>query len=92
MILTFSDLCLAEIKSLAYIGLINYDNNKINSRPEGEIMAKYLISFETMKSFMHVRSVVIMIIYLLQKKHKGNQNIFNLLAKHFILFYQSLVF
>lgn len=54
----FSDLCLAEIKSLASTGLINNDNNKINSRPEGEIMAKYLLSFETMKSFMHVRTFI----------------------------------
>lgn len=50
------DLCLTEMKSLARIGLINFPggNNKITSKPEGEIMAKYSISFETMKLFMHV--------------------------------------
>lgn len=56
MILIFSDLCLTEIKSLASTGLVNFSNNTITSSPEGGIMAKYLISFETMKSFMHVRS------------------------------------
>jgi hypothetical protein len=54
--LNISDLCLTEIKKLACTGLIHFsdENNKITSRPESEIMAKYSLSFETMKSFMHV--------------------------------------
>lgn len=55
-ILKILDLCLAEIKALAFTGLINFcdGNNKITSKPEGEIMAKYSISFITMKLFMQV--------------------------------------
>lgn len=57
MILNVSDLCLTEIKALACTGLISFgdENNKITTTPEGEIMAKYSISFVTMKSYMHVR-------------------------------------
>lgn len=56
MVLYFLDLCLMSIKSLGCIGLINYHdgNNEITSKPEGEIMAKYSISFTTMTLYMQV--------------------------------------
>jgi len=49
-------LCLTEIKELACTGLINFidGNNEIISKPECEIMAKYSISYATMKNFMQV--------------------------------------
>lgn len=52
----FLDLCLTEIKALANSGLINFldGSNKITSKLEGEIMARYLISFATMKTFTQV--------------------------------------
>jgi len=57
--LTISDLCLTEIKALARTGLINFvdGNNEITSKPECEIMAKYSISFVTMKKYMQVCSM-----------------------------------
>jgi len=54
--LTISDLCLTEIKELASAGLINFvnGNNEITPKPESETMAKYSISFVTMKKYMQV--------------------------------------
>ncbi|VVC29408.1 Hypothetical protein CINCED_3A012551 [Cinara cedri] len=51
------NLCLTSIKSLACTGLINcFDgNNKIISKPEGEIMNKYSISFATMNLYMQLK-------------------------------------
>ncbi|KAF0761666.1 putative ATP-dependent DNA helicase HFM1 [Aphis craccivora] len=51
------NLCLTEIKELACTGLINLidGNNKIISKPECEIMAKYSISYATMKNFMQLK-------------------------------------
>jgi len=57
--LKISDLCLTEIKALACTGLINFvdGNNEITANPECEIMAKYSISFATMKKYMQVCSM-----------------------------------
>ncbi|XP_022174599.1 probable ATP-dependent DNA helicase HFM1 isoform X2 [Myzus persicae] len=51
------NLCLTEIKALACTGLINFvdGNNEITSKPECEIMAKYSISFVTMKKYMQLK-------------------------------------
>lgn len=56
MILNILGLCLSNIKTLANIGLINFHdaNNTVTSNPAGEIMAKYSISFVTMKLFLQV--------------------------------------
>lgn len=57
--MTISDLCLMEIKALASTGLINFvdGNNEITPKPECETMAKYSISFVTMKKYMQVCSM-----------------------------------
>lgn len=54
--LQIADMCLTEIKALTFTGLINFvdGSDQITSKPEGEIMAKYSLSFLTMKSFMQV--------------------------------------
>ncbi|KAE9526604.1 hypothetical protein AGLY_013252 [Aphis glycines] len=51
------NLCITEIKELARTGLINFidGNNEIISKPECEIMAKYSISYATMKNFMQLK-------------------------------------
>ncbi|XP_026813097.1 probable ATP-dependent DNA helicase HFM1 [Rhopalosiphum maidis] len=51
------NLCLTEIKALACTGLINFldGNNDIISKPECEIMAKYSISYATMKKYMQLK-------------------------------------
>ncbi|XP_050536817.1 probable ATP-dependent DNA helicase HFM1 isoform X2 [Daktulosphaira vitifoliae] len=50
------NLCLEEIKKLFYNGLVNViEERMIYPNAEGEIMAKYMISFETIKTFMTLK-------------------------------------
>ncbi|XP_050429642.1 probable ATP-dependent DNA helicase HFM1 [Adelges cooleyi] len=50
------DLCLTALKKLSNYGLIHFcDGLNIGLKQEGEIMAKYMISCETMKSFMSLK-------------------------------------